>query len=189
MIEKMQLKFEGHVTINQYKSKEDLRNGIVEKVVLDKDNAIHSENMSVAVANSLANNGFYIGSLWLGNGGCSTNSLGQTVFYPPNIILQTANLYNPIYHVEIDNSADNYFVVNHQNGNNFTDLTVNVTLNEDEPIGQQPISGVGTNDVVFNELGLFDTNGNLLTHLIFNNIEKTLTRIYTINYRLRISVF
>lgn len=189
MKDELKLKIEGHVVINQYKSSEDLKAGNIEKCVLDQHNAIHSENMSVAVANSLGGLGNNIKYMWFGNGGCSINSLGQTIFYPSNVILQTANLYNPIYQVEIDGSDKNYFVVNHLNGNNFTDLTVNVVLDENEPINEQAVSGTGDDGVIFNEIGLFDEQNNLLTHLVFNNIEKTLTRVYTINYRLRISVF
>lgn len=189
MKDELKLKIEGHVVINQYKSSEDLKAGKIEKCVLDQHNAIHSENMSVAVANSLGGLGYNIKYMWFGNGGCSINSLGQTIFYPSNVILQTANLYNPIYQVEIDGSEKNYFVVNHLNGNNFTDLTINVVLDEDEPINEQAVSDSGDEGVIFNEIGLFDDHDNLLTHLVFNNIEKTLTRVYTINYRLRISVF
>jgi len=55
------------------------------QVFVDKSNAIHYENMSIALAQSLANRNIgYIYSMAFGNGGSSVDPTGVITYLPPN---------------------------------------------------------------------------------------------------------
>ena len=56
-----------------------------QEVFVDKCNAIHYENMSVAIADSLSNRGFgSIFQMGFGNGGSSVDSTGIITYLPTN---------------------------------------------------------------------------------------------------------
>ena len=79
------------------------------EVIVDKRNAIHYENMSQALANSLANKttGF-VHEIALGNGGTSVDPTGVITYLTPNSTGTNAALYNQTYYKVIDdNSATN----------------------------------------------------------------------------------
>jgi hypothetical protein len=175
------------------------------EVLLDKKNAIHYENISIAMAQSLSNRtpeqgGGFIYTMAFGNGGSSVDPTGVITYLPPNVTGQNADLYNETYFKVVDdNSAantdpsNNKMTVLHTSGNVYTDILVTCLLDYGEPIGQQAFDN-STNfngEFVFDELGLKCWNGSstnlrLITHVIFHPVQKSLNRQIQIDYTLRI---
>jgi hypothetical protein len=175
------------------------------EILVDKKNAIHYENMSVAIAESLSNKG--IGSIYqlaLGNGGASVDQTGIITYLPPNTSGQNASLYNQTYAKVVDdtnilnlNPTRNKITISHTAGKVYTDIIVQCLLDYGEPPGQLAFDN-GTqleSQFVFDELGLLayngtDTSGNeltkLLTHVIFHPVQKSLNRQIQIDYTVRI---
>jgi hypothetical protein len=186
------VKIEGFVKIFDPNTKE---------VFVDKKNAIHYENISISMANTLANKN--IGQIYLmafGNGGSSVDPTGVITYLPPNTTGQNADLYNPTYaKVVDDNSAANTdpsrnnLTVLHTTGTVYTDILVSCLLDYGEPAGQQAFDN-STNfngEYVFDELGLKTWNGSptdlrLITHVIFHPVQKSLNRQIQIDYTVRI---
>lgn len=171
------------------------------EVLVDKRNAIHYENMSVALAQTLADrNVGYIYSMAFGNGGSSVDPTGVITYLPPNTTGQSAGLYNETYSKVVnDNSAadtdpiNNKMTVLHTSGTVYTDILVTCLLDYGEPPQQQAFDN-STNfngEYVFDELGLKGWNGavddlRLLTHVIFHPVQKSLNRQIQIDYTIRI---
>jgi hypothetical protein len=171
------------------------------EVFVEKDNAIHYENMSIAMANSLTNNGTgWIYSMAFGNGGSAVDPTGVITYLPPNTTGQNATLYNQTYAKVVNqySAADqdptnNYLNVLHTSGNVYTDVVTTCLLDYGEPAGQQAFDN-STNfngEYVFDELGLQVWNGSasellLITHVIFHPVQKSLNRQIQIDYTLRI---
>lgn len=188
------IKAEGHVLITDRDTGE---------VILDKPNAIHMENFSEALALSLSHRGFgHINRMIFGNGASAVSGSGQVTYFPANITGQDAILYNPTYTAKIvdDNNSlndtpdDNYMEVVHVAGNTHTDIIIRAYLDYDEPAGQDAFDDSPDMNAtyVFDELGLmsFPRNGvgsgRLLTHCIFNPIQKSLNRAFEVKYTIRI---
>ena len=171
------------------------------EIFVDKKNAIHYENISLAMAQTLADRPLgYIYSMAFGNGGSSVDPTGVITYLPPNTIGQNANLYNQTYSKVVDdNSAANTDVANnnmtvlHTPGKVYSDIVVRCLLDYGEPAGQQAFDN-STNfagEYVFDELGLKAWNGSadnlrLITHVIFHPVQKSLNRQIQIDYTLRI---
>lgn len=171
------------------------------EVFVEKDNAIHYENISVCMANTLADkNTGYIYKMAFGNGGSAVDPTGVITYLPPNISGQNASLYNETYSKVVDDNsaantdpANNYMTVNHTTGTVYTDIVTTCLLDYGEPSGQQAFDN-STNfngEYVFDELGLqcwFGSASNLLliTHVIFHPVQKSLNRQIQIDYTLRI---
>jgi hypothetical protein len=185
-------KIEGFVKIH------DPRTG---QILLDKKNAIHYENISVCMANTLSDktNG-YIYQMVFGNGGSAVDPTGVITYLPPNTTGTNASLYNETYTKVVDDNsaanqdpANNYITVVHTSGQVYTDIIVTCLLDYGEPAGQQAFDN-GTNfngEYVFDELGLQCWNGSssnllLITHVIFHPVQKSLNRQIQIDYTLRI---
>ena len=108
-------KIEGFVKIHDPKTGE---------VLVDKKNAIHYENISLAMAQTLSDrNVGYIYEMAFGNGGSSVDPTGVITYLPPNTTGQNAGLYNETYSKVVDdNSAantdpeTNYMSVLHTSG-------------------------------------------------------------------------
>ena len=165
------------------------------EVLLDKKNAIHFENMSLAMARSLGHksNG-PINQIYYGNGGSTVNGIGEITYLPANTIGQSADLYNVTYNKIVDDlntsntdPTNNKIEISHVSGNLFSDLIVTTTLDFGEPSGQDNFDTAGSTegDFVFDEIGLKDYAGNLLTHIIFHPIQKSLNREIEIRYTIR----
>ena len=189
-------KIEGFVRITDPKSGE---------VLVDKRNAIHYENISIAMAETLSNRtvtqgGGFIYQMAFGNGGSSVDPTGVITYLPPNTTGQNADLYNETYaKIVDDNSAANTDPINnkmtvlHTTGKPYTDILVTCLLDYGEPAGQQAFDN-STNfngEYVFDELGLKCINGSttnlrLITHVIFHPVQKSLNRQIQIDYTLRI---
>ena len=185
-------KIEGFVKIHNPKTGQ---------ILLDKKNAIHYENISVCMANTLSDktNG-YIYQMAFGNGGSAVDPTGVITYLPPNTTGTNASLYNETYTKVVDDNsaanqdpANNYITVVHTSGQVYTDIIVTCLLDYGEPAGQQAFDN-GTNfngEYVFDELGLqcwFGSSSNLLliTHVIFHPVQKSLNRQIQIDYTLRI---
>ena len=171
------------------------------EVLVDKKNAIHYENISQALAQSIANRNIgYIYTMAFGNGGSSVDPTGVITYLPPNTTGQNADLYNQTFSKVVDdNSAantdptQNKLTVLHTSGKVYTDVLVTCLLDYGEPTGQQAFDN-STNfngDYVFDELGLKAWQGSgidqlLLTHVIFHPVQKSLNRQIQIDYTVRI---
>ena len=178
-----------------------IHNPVTGEVLVDKKNAIHYENISIAMAQTLADrNTGYIYQMAFGNGGSSVDPTGVITYLPPNTTGQNADLYNQTYAKVInDNSAadtdpvNNNMTVLHTSGKVYTDILVSCLLDYGEPPGQQAFDN-STNfngEYVFDELGLKAWNGSadnlkLITHVIFHPVQKSLNRQIQIDYTVRI---
>ena len=175
------------------------------EVLVDKKNAIHYENISYAMAQTLSNRtsaqgGGYIYEMAFGNGGSSVDPTGIITYLPPNTTGQNATLYNETYAKVVDDnsaantdSANNKMTVLHTSGKVYTDILVTCLLDYGEPAGQQAFDN-STNfngEFVFDELGLKTWEGSaddlmLITHVIFHPVQKSLNRQIQIDYTIRI---
>lgn len=170
------------------------------KVIIDKRNAIHYENMSIALANSLSNQGLgTIYSMSFGTGGTTVDPTGLITYLTPNTVGTNSSLYNQTYTKVVDqNAADNTdpfrnkMEVRHLSGATYSDIVVSCLLDYGEPLDQEAFDNSVDLDgnFVFDELGLrsFDPNGTgkLLTHVIFHPVQKSLNRLLQIDYTIRV---
>lgn len=185
---------EGHIKIHDPETKE---------VFVDKRNAIHYENMSVALAASLANQGYgLIEGMSFGNGGSTVDPNGLITYLTPNNVGVNSGLYNQTYYKVIDpknlqniDPTRNFLEIRHVRGTVYTDIFCSVLLDYGEPNGQLAYDNAQNmnSDFVFDEIGLRassqDTvlgNGRLLTHVIFHPVQKSLNRLIQIDYTVRI---
>lgn len=171
-------------------------------VLVDKKNAIHFENMSEALAYSLANKQTaFVSEMHFGNGGTAVDPTGIINYLPPNVNTQNADLYNPTFYKTVDDNNEtntdplrNKMEIRHVPGTVYTDILVTCLLDYGEPAGQQAFdnSPFTEDTFVFDELGLKGWspagpgNGKLLTHVIFHPVQKSLNRLIQIEYTLRI---
>jgi hypothetical protein len=187
MLDKTNTMIQGHIKIWDPATGE---------VVIDKSNAIHYENMSEALAQSIANKGIgYIQNMAFGNGATAVDSTGVITYLPTNTFGQNASLYNQTYSKIVDDTsalntdpARNYIEVRHTPGLIYTDIFVSCLLDYTEPAGQQAFDNSATmsGTYVFDELGLISESGKLLTHVIFHPVQKALNRLIQIDYTIRI---
>lgn len=191
-----QLKIEGFLKIH------DPNNG---EVFVDKKNAIHYENISEALADTLSSRGYgQIFKMAFGNGGASVDETGVITYLPPNTTGQNAALYNQTYAKIVDDTSvlnldptRNKMLVTHTTGKVYTDILVQCLLDYGEPAGQAAFdnSTQVESAYIFDELGLLANYGTdsagqeqtrLLTHVIFHPVQKALNRQIQIDYTVRI---
>ena len=170
------------------------------EVLINKRNAIHYENMSISLAESLSNAGEgFIYQMAFGNGGTSIDPTGIITYLTPNSTGTNASLYNQTYSKVVDdrsvNNLDptrNKIETRHVSGTNYTDILVTCLLDYGEPSGQDAIDNASNTEnlYVFDELGLvgYDPTGTgrLLTHVIFHPVQKSLNRLIQIDYTVRV---
>ena len=182
---------QGHIKIFDPETKE---------IYINKRNAIHYENMSIALADSLSNQGEgFIYEMSFGNGGTSVDPTGIITYLTPNNTGANATLYNQTYTKVVDdrsaNNTDptrNKLETRHISGVNYTDIVCTCLLDYGEPQGQQAFDTAtdADNAFVFDELGLrsYDPNGTgrLITHVIFHPVQKSLNRLIQIDYTVRV---
>lgn len=202
MIDSTNINIDGHVKIWDPKTRE---------IFVSKHNAINAETMTLIIASMLqGNNNSYVYEMHLGNGGLIIDETGNITYNDVSDNLSTgieAGLYNATYFKVIDtvdttNNRDivnNKVVVNHTSGLNYTDLVVTCTLEENEPNSNSEDSLVTSpeeynGDYIFNELGLKSrgsegkNSGYLLSHIVFDPVQKSANRVIQIVYTLRIRV-
>ena len=169
-------------------------------VFVNKRNAIHYENMSVALAESVANQGQgFINSMAFGNGGTSVDPTGIITYLTPNSTGTNASLYNQTYTKVVDDRSvtnldpqRNKIETRHVNGTNYTDVLVTCLLDYGEPNGQDAVDQASQANslYVFDELGLVSYSpsgtGKLLTHVVFHPVQKSLNRLLQVDYTIRV---
>ena len=169
-------------------------------VFVNKRNAIHYENMSIALAESVANAGQgFISSMAFGNGGTSVDPTGIITYLTPNSTGTNASLYNQTFTKIVDDRSvsnldpqRNKIETRHVNGTNYTDVVVTCLLDYGEPNRQDATDTASASDslYVFDELGLVSYassgTGKLLTHVIFHPVQKSLNRLIQIDYTVRV---
>lgn len=183
--------FEGHIKIWEPET------GIVH---IDKRNAIHYENMSVAMVNSLSNQGKgTIYQMVFGTGGTVVDPTGLITYLTPNTVGVNSSLYNQTYSKVIDQNmiantdpTRNKMEVRHISGATYSDILITCLLDYGEPLGQEAFDNSVdlSGNFVFDELGLKSYNpdgeGKLLTHVVFHPVQKSLNRFLQIDYTIRI---
>ena len=183
--------FEGHIKIFDPETKE---------VFIDKRNAIHYENMSIAMVQSLSNQGQgTVYQMVFGTGGTTVDPTGLITYLTPNTIGVNSSLYNQTYKKVVDQNATenvdpvrNKMEVRHISGATYSDILISCLLDYGEPLDQQAFdNSVDMNgNFVFDELGLVSYNpngtGKLLTHVVFHPVQKSLNRLLQVDYTIRV---
>ena len=175
---------------------------VTKEVFINKRNAIHYENFSIALAQSIANQGEgTIAEMVFGNGGTRIDPTGIITYLTPNNTGNVAALYNQTYYKTVDakqsyslDPARNFMETRHIAGVAYTDVLVSCLLDFGEPSDQAAFDNATNSEgaYVFDELGLksFSTEGPntgmLLTHVIFHPVQKSLNRLIQIDYTIRI---
>ena len=184
--------FEGHIKIHDPETKE---------VFVNKRNAIHYENMSVAMVNSLSNQGYgTVYQMIFGTGGTTVDPTGLITYLTPNTVGVNSSLYNQTYQKVVDQNAienqdpiRNKMEIRHISGATYSDILISCLLDYGEPLDQEAFdNSVDMNgEFVFDELGLKGlgpntSDGKLLTHVIFHPVQKSLNRLLQIDYTIRV---
>lgn len=183
--------FEGHIKIFDPETGE---------VFQDKRNAIHYENMSVAMVQSLSNQGFgTVYEMVFGTGGTVVDPTGLITYLTPNTVGVNSSLYNQTYQKVVDQNSSlnvdptrNKMEVRHISGATYSDILISCLLDYGEPVSQAAFdNSQDLNDsFVFDELGLRSYNpsgtGKLLTHVVFHPVQKSLNRLLQIDYTIRV---
>src|SRR6056300_1432645 len=90
---------QGHIKIHSPETGE---------VFVNKKNAIHYENMSISLAESLANAGQgFIYEMSFGNGGTNIDPTGVITYLTPNSTGTNASLYNQTFTKVVDDRSVN----------------------------------------------------------------------------------
>lgn len=173
-----------------------------EKVFFEGSNAIHFENFSIALAQSISNQGEgAIAEMVFGNGGTRVDPTGIITYLTPNNAGVGSSLYNQTYYKAIDgnrqnaiDSSRNFMETRHIAGTPYSDVLISCLLDFGEPSGQDAFDNSSSSEgaYVFDELGLRayspvgPNTGMLLTHVIFHPVQKSLNRMIQIDYTIRI---
>ena len=125
--------FEGHIKIFDPESGE---------IFIDKRNAIHYENISIAMVQSLSNQG--LGSIYemsFGNGGTTVDPTGLITYLTPNTIGTNSSLYNQTFTKIVDQNAventdpfRNKMEIRHVSGATYSDILISCLLDYAEPM-------------------------------------------------------
>jgi hypothetical protein len=183
--------FEGHIKIFDPETGE---------IFQDKRNAIHYENMSVAMVNALSNQGQgWIYQMAFGSGGTTVDPTGLITYLTPNTVGVNTGLYNQTYAKIVDQNATenvdptrNKMEIRHVSGATYSDIVISCLLDYGEPVGQQAFDNSQdmNSNFVFDELGLKSYNpngeGKLLTHVVFHPVQKSLNRLLQVDYTIRV---
>lgn len=201
-------KYDMPVAIEGFVEIRDLDTG---RLIRSGRNAVHAENMSIALVNALSQ-GDVISEIHFGDGGSIIDSVGAITFRKPNVVGDNADLYSPIYYRVIDaldfeNSypEDNFTEATHIRGTTYSDIVVTTTLDYNDPSDTEKNGGVIVQPTTapldtravdgamkFDEIGLKSrgknglNTGKLLTHFRFHPVQKTAEQRIQIVYTLRI---
>ena len=172
------------------------------EIFINKRNAIHYENFSIGLAQSMSDQGQgFVTEMCFGNGGSRIDPTGIITYLTPNTVGLNASLYNQTYIKNIDSNSTlnldpsrNFMEIRHITGTSYTDILVSCLLDFGEPSGQHAFDNntSAKSPYVFDELGLRSYSpsgpgsGMLLTHVIFHPVQKSLNRLLQIDYTVRI---
>jgi hypothetical protein len=173
------------------------------EVFRDQPNAINYENFSIAMAQSLANQGIgMIEGMAFGNGGSRVDATGIITYLTPNVIGTTSRLYNQTHYKVVDANQTtenfdpirNFVQYRHVPGAFYSDVLISCLLDFGEPSGQQAFDNSVNSDgtYVFDEIGIKaygaggTGTGPFLTHVIFHPIQKSLNRLLQVDYTIRV---
>ena len=175
---------------------------VTKEIFIDKRNAIHYENFSIALAQSIANQGEgTIAEMAFGNGGTRVDPTGVITYLTPNNVGNVAALYNQTYYKTVDarqnyslDPARNFMETRHVPGVAYSDVLVSCLLDFGEPSDQAAFDTATNSEgaYIFDELGLKSfsidgpNSGMLITHVIFHPVQKSLNRLIQIDYTIRI---
>lgn len=192
-------KEQGHIGVEGYLK---IYDPSTNEVFVNKRNAIHYENFSIALASAMSNqDSGFIGEMCFGNGGTSIDPTGIITYRTPNTIGTEASLYSQTYYKSVDakrasnnDPARNYMEVRHRAGAFYADVLVSCLLDFGEPNDQLAFDNETNNqgNYVFDEIGLRAYTpagsglGILLTHVIFHPVQKSLNRMIQVDYTVRI---
>ena len=195
--EQLNITIEGHLKILEWKSREDMGDEELARVLVNRRNAIHNENASIILTRALANkeNGS-VYSMHFGSGGATIDPLGNIIYATPNTEGTSASLYTETYFEVVDENkgapTGNQMATRHINGTLFSDVEIRCVLDKNEPFGQAAFDDVSTNvnenQYIFDEIGLKSEDGLLLTHVVFSPVEKSANRIIEVVYTLRVRI-
>lgn len=190
----------GHILIRDKETGEELVN---------KRNAIHYGNLGYLISQALGNqDNKIIHFMAFGNGATSVDSSGKVIYKSTNTSESretSASLYRKTFAKVVSNTAQNSDQASNKleviEGSGFTDMKITCTLGLNEPSDQESFDTSSNNegDYIFDELGLVSyvdgsnattasTSGDLLTHVIFHPVQKSLNRIIEVVYTLRIQM-
>ena len=130
---------QGHIKIHNPETGE---------ILVDKRNAIHYENMSISLAESLSNQGQgMVYQMAFGNGGTNVDPTGIITYLSPNSTGTNASLYNQTYAKVIDNNnvnnvdpTRNKLETRHVSGTNYTCLLYTSPSPRDGLLSRMPSS-------------------------------------------------
>ena len=179
-----------------------IRDNVTGEILVDKNNAINYENFSISLARSVSNRpDSWIQDMVFGNGGATVSETGVITYLPPNVVGQTAQLYNQTYYKVVNDQSPlnldptkNFMEYAHTTGTTYSDIIITCNLDLGEPAGQEAFDTATdlSGAFVFNELGLKDyssagqNTGRLISHVIFSPIQKSLNRQIQVVYTIRI---
>ena len=182
------------------------------KILVDKANKIHAENMSRCIATTLSNKDhFSLYEMHFGNDGTIIDAQGNITYREPKVTLANDDLYNDRFFKNFDildadntDTTENKMDIAYTDGNSYTDIIITSTLNYDEPMAsdtnfnlagadQKADDATIDGNFVFDELGLKSKSGDgrneglLLSHVVFHPVQKSANRkiqvLYTIKVR------
>lgn len=179
-----------------------IKDVVTNEILVDKDNAINYENFSISLARCVSDRpDSWIQEMVFGNGGATVSETGVITYLPPNVVGQTAQLYNQTYYKVVNDQSPlnldpskNFMEYAHTTGTTYSDIIITCNLDLGEPAGQEAFD-TATNmsgPFVFNELGLKDyssagqNTGRLISHVIFSPVQKSLNRQIQVVYTIRI---
>ncbi len=182
-------------------------------ILREGKNAIHQENMSIALAEALARgSNYFVSEMHFGNGATVIATDGSVNYRLPNVAGVDADLYNNTYFRVVDKSdiqnpdaTENNVEVVHSKGAIYADTVITATLDYNDPVATDTVFNIVNStqnsldatttvdgEMVFDEIALKTkgteglNTGKLLTHFIFHPVEKGANQRIQIVYKLRV---
>lgn len=196
MLDKGKFKVVGYFKIKDITDPNDV------KVLVDKTNAIHDGNMVYCIARQMTGqdsaNTHAFGWFAFGDGASEVAGTGTITYRPTNTTKnrnELADLYNRVYFKRIGQEGLTISTSPVVHPTSICDVNINVILQQGEPSGQLPMDNTTefSDRFVFDEFGLFSNaesieDSYMVTHVVFHPVQKSLNRIYEIDYTIRFEI-